>query len=133
MRKTMNSFSFFSSITQQEDEEKEKNGTKNEVKQEAKMPSTEKQDPSLPPKSAIINSPKKENDEDIEIGSEFTNSDDNQNLSTENKIYCLYDKVHRTGTKWRVNLKCAIARLKGKEYVISNINGEFNFDLSGKR
>ena len=48
-------------------------------------------------------------------------------FDTDNVVVCQYDKIHRTKTRWRFNLKSGIMNLNGREHVFQKAVGEANW------
>jgi len=42
-------------------------------------------------------------------------------------LLAFHEKVHRHGSKWKVTLKQGIMNARGKEYILSQISGDFDF------
>jgi hypothetical protein len=42
-------------------------------------------------------------------------------------LLAFHEKVHRHGSKWKVTLKQGIMNARGKEYILSQITGDFDF------
>nr|CAB3251281.1 TFIIA-alpha and beta-like factor [Phallusia mammillata] len=45
-------------------------------------------------------------------------------FDTDNVVVCQYDKIHRTKSRWKFNLKVGIMNLNGKDFVFQKANGE---------
>ena len=48
-------------------------------------------------------------------------------FDTDNVVVCQYDKIQRTKTRWRFNLKSGIMNLNGREHVFQKAVGEANW------
>lgn len=48
-------------------------------------------------------------------------------MKPQNKTKKIFEKVNRTGEKWKVTLKDIIAKFSDKEYLYGQLQGEFNF------
>ena len=72
------------------------------------------------------NNEQKENDEVLsELEDE---ADDEEDKDSKDFLLCLYEKVHRVKTKWKVTLNEVVLHAKGKEYVYKKLNGDLERD-----
>lgn len=71
-------------------------------------------------------------DQETELGEEddLADVDDHEEINEEdvkNRILGTFEKVHRTKSKWRLNLKNCVATINGREYLFKKIAGDLNF------
>merc|ERR1739838_832918 len=72
--------------------------------------------------------PKKQ--EEPELGSDddvSTDEDPTELFDTDNVVVCQYDKIHRTKSRWKFNLKVGIMSLNGRDHVFQKATGEANW------
>lgn len=63
--------------------------------------------------------------DDSELGSDDDESDEEPDTS--NLVLCQYDKVARTKTKWKAQLKDGMMQANGQDFVFKKANGDMNF------
>merc|ERR1712136_282642 len=65
-------------------------------------------------------------DDEPELGTDddCSDEDDNDLFDTDNVVVCQYDKIHRTKSRWKFNLKVGIMNLDGKDHVFQKATGE---------
>jgi transcription initiation factor TFIIA large subunit len=64
---------------------------------------------------------KEDSDEDLGIGED---SDDSEEPETDNLIICTFEKVSRVKSKWKMNLKCGVMNINGRDYLFNRATGE---------
>eukprot|EP01135_Chromosphaera_perkinsii_P010728 Nk52_evm7s2209 gene=Nk52_evmTU7s2209 len=70
------------------------------------------------------------NDEDLDdedLGSDLDEDDDDEDADYDDIILCQFDKVTRTKSRWKTNLKDGVMRLNDRDYVFRKGVGEFEF------
>jgi hypothetical protein len=68
--------------------------------------------------------------QDEDSGANLNSDDDPVELDLpdpEDAMFACHEKHSRHGSKWKVTLKQCILNVKGKEYILSQANGEFEF------
>mmetsp|Transcript_37985 Transcript_37985/g.63864 ORF Transcript_37985/g.63864 Transcript_37985/m.63864 type:complete len:210 (+) Transcript_37985:77-706(+) len=70
---------------------------------------------------------RKEKLESEELGSSDDDDDDDDEPETSHLVLAQFDKVNRTKSKWKCNLKDVVLHLNGRDYTFSRANGEFEF------
>jgi len=70
---------------------------------------------------------RKEKLEREELGSSDDDDDDDDEPDTAHLVLAQFDKVNRTKSKWKCNLKDGIMHLNGRDYTFNRANGEFEF------
>jgi transcription initiation factor TFIIA large subunit len=82
----------------------------------------------IDPLDDAINSDLDDSDIESDIDSEFGEGDDADDAGADKAIIlCMYEKVHRTKNKWKCNLKDGVISVRGRDYVFSKANGEFEW------
>lgn len=72
----------------------------------------------------------KENDEELGEEDDLADVDDHEEIDEDdvkNRILGTFEKVHRTKSKWKLNLKNCVATINGKEYLFKKIAGDLDF------
>eukprot|EP00475_Leptophrys_vorax_P031654 TRINITY_DN4801_c0_g2_i2.p2 TRINITY_DN4801_c0_g2~~TRINITY_DN4801_c0_g2_i2.p2 ORF type:complete len:309 (+),score=99.45 TRINITY_DN4801_c0_g2_i2:115-1041(+) len=67
-----------------------------------------------------------EDDHESELGSDLDDDDDRE-PETDNMLLCQYTKVMRTKNRWKIQVKDAILRVHGRDHLLKEVNGEFQF------
>jgi len=67
--------------------------------------------------------PEKEDDEGEDLGSS-EDEDDSEEPETDNLIICTFEKVSRVKNKWKMNLRCGVMNLNGRDYLFHRATGE---------
>lgn len=64
-------------------------------------------------------------DDNDELGSDLDDSDSDNEIT--DTLLCLYDKVTRKGSKWKVTLRNGIMSIRGRDYAFSKLMGELHW------
>jgi len=75
-------------------------------------------------KSKTAKNEDKELCSDDDVSSE---EDPTELFDTDNVVVCQYDKIHRTKSRWKFNLKVGIMSLNGRDHVFQKAVGEANW------
>merc|ERR1739838_734771 len=65
-----------------------------------------------------------DDDDDDDVS---TDEDPTELFDTDNVVVCQYDKIHRTKSRWKFNLKVGIMSLNGRDHVFQKATGEANW------
>jgi len=75
-------------------------------------------------KDKTVKNEDKELCSDDDVSSE---EDPTELFDTDNVVVCQYDKIHRTKSRWKFNLKVGIMSLNGRDHVFQKAVGEANW------
>jgi transcription initiation factor TFIIA large subunit len=82
----------------------------------------------IDPLDDAINSDLDDSDIQSDLDSEFGEGDEgDDSVGDKAIVLCMYEKVHRTKNKWKCQLKDGVITIKGKDWVFSKANGEFEW------
>eukprot|EP00126_Sphaerothecum_destruens_P010979 Sdes_comp20836_c0_seq13m17494 len=66
-------------------------------------------------------------DDDEDLGSELDEDEDEDDADVDHLILCQFDKVSRTKSRWKTNLKDGIMHINNRDYLFRKAVGEFEF------